>query len=197
MTTRTSTKTATFSRPFKLKGFEQPQPAGTYTVETEQELLDTVTSLAYRRTSTVMLLRAPGGKVTQAVTIDPAELDAALARDRQQDMSGADTSQVGASPRVAAASPGCDVEPQVGAMTKQELKAFDLSRIYREGWNTAKKQMAAGLVDADEPSVSAVNPHFATNARARWAKGFNEALGGRHSQTKTTTARHWWPQAAE
>ncbi len=143
MTTRTSTKTATFSRPFKLKGFEQPQPAGTYTVETEQELLDTVTSLAYRRTSTVMLLRAPGGngKVTQAVTIDPAELDAALARDRREDTSGAETSRAGASSR-AAASPGCDVEPQVGAMTKQELKAFDLSRILSRGLD--RRQEADG-----------------------------------------------------
>jgi hypothetical protein len=182
-----------------LKGFEQPQPAGTYTVETEQELLDTVTSLAYRRISTVMLLHAPNGngRVTQVVTIDPAELDAALARDRREDMSGANTSQIGASPRAAAASSGCDVEPQVGSMTKKESKAFELSRIYRDGWTTAKKQMAAGLVDADAPSVSAVNPHLTASERDRWAKGFNDALGGRQRKTKTTTARHWWSQIAE
>jgi hypothetical protein len=77
-------------------------------------------------------------------------------------------------------------------MTKKELKAFELSRIYREGWNTAKKQMAAGLVDADEPSVSALNPQRDETERARWAKGFNEALGGRHSLQKTAAAKHWW-----
>jgi len=82
-------------------------------------------------------------------------------------------------------------------MTKRELKAFELSRIYREGWTAAKKQMEAGLVDADEPSVSAVNPHFATDARARWAKGFSDALGGRQRKTRTAAARHWWSQIAD
>jgi len=77
-------------------------------------------------------------------------------------------------------------------MTKRELKAFELSRIYREGWTAATKQMATGLIDADEPSVSALNPHPAEPERARWAKGFNEALGGRHSLKKTATAKHWW-----
>jgi hypothetical protein len=77
-------------------------------------------------------------------------------------------------------------------MTQKELKAFDLSRIYREGWLAAKKQMAAGLVDADAASVSAVNPHFAAKARARWAKGFREALGGRRSRQKPAAAKHWW-----
>lgn len=80
------------------------------------------------------------------------------------------------------------------SMTTKELDAFRLSRIYREGWNAAKKQIAAGLVDADESSVSALNPHRTKTERARWAEGFDEALGGRHSQQKTTAAKHWRPQ---
>lgn len=76
-------------------------------------------------------------------------------------------------------------------MTKKELKAFRLSRIYREGWTTAKKQMEAGLIDADASSVSALNPHLADDERARWAKGFNDALGGKHGQQKAA-AKHWW-----
>jgi hypothetical protein len=77
-------------------------------------------------------------------------------------------------------------------MTKKELKAFHLSRIYRDGWTAAKRQMASGLVDADEPSVSALNPHRDAAERARWAKGFNEALGGRHSLKRSAPAKPWW-----
>ena len=56
-----------------------------YTVETEQEPLDMASILAYRRVSTVMHrcdLHATGGFI-RFVTIDPAELDAALARDAE------------------------------------------------------------------------------------------------------------------
>ena len=41
MTVRTTTKTVTFTRPFNLSGMEEMQPAGTYTVETDEELLQT------------------------------------------------------------------------------------------------------------------------------------------------------------
>ena len=39
---RTTTKMVTFARPFVLKGTDGPQPAGTYTVETEEEELPTL-----------------------------------------------------------------------------------------------------------------------------------------------------------
>ena len=83
MTTRVTTKTVVFSRPFILNEADSEQQPGIYTVETEEEPLDVITIAAYRRLSTVMNrydLHGPGG-FTRFITIDPAELDAALARD--------------------------------------------------------------------------------------------------------------------
>jgi hypothetical protein len=39
MTARTSRKSVTFTQPFSLSGIDEVQPAGTYTVETDEELL--------------------------------------------------------------------------------------------------------------------------------------------------------------
>jgi len=83
MTTRVTTKTVVFSHAFVLNEEDGEQQPGVYTVETEEEQLDVMSIAAYRRVSTVMNrydLRGPGGFV-RFVTIDPAELDAALARD--------------------------------------------------------------------------------------------------------------------
>lgn len=78
MTMRTSRKTVTFRRPFSLSGLDELQPAGTYTVETSEELLEAVSFPAWRRTATVILLRPQGGAVGlgQDLEIDPAELEA-------------------------------------------------------------------------------------------------------------------------
>ncbi len=57
MTTRTTSQTVTFRRPFKLSGADDVQPAGSYTIETDEEQLDT-SVLAYRRLAT--LFRLPG-----------------------------------------------------------------------------------------------------------------------------------------
>jgi hypothetical protein len=83
MTTRVTTKTVVFSRAFVLNEADGEQPPGIYTVQTEEEPLDVMTMTAYRRVATVMNrydAHGPGGFV-RFVTIDPAELDAALARD--------------------------------------------------------------------------------------------------------------------
>ena len=42
MTVRTTSKTVTFMHPFNLSGMDKMQPAGTYTVETDEELLQTL-----------------------------------------------------------------------------------------------------------------------------------------------------------
>jgi hypothetical protein len=60
MTMRTSRKTVTFRRPFSLSGIDEVQPAGTYTVETNEELIEGLSFPAWRRTGTVLLLRQPG-----------------------------------------------------------------------------------------------------------------------------------------
>ena len=67
-----------FARSFSLTGLDGLQPAGTYTIETEEELLEGLSFPAYRRIGAVMLLPAkPGSMATgQVVAVDPVELDA-------------------------------------------------------------------------------------------------------------------------
>lgn len=78
MTMRISRKSVTFRRPFSLSGIDEVQPAGTYTVETNEELIEGLSFPAWRRTATVLLLRhAPGsGGTSQDLDIDPRELEA-------------------------------------------------------------------------------------------------------------------------
>lgn len=85
MTIRTSTKTVTFKWPFFLSGFNEVLPAGAYTVETDEELLEGISFPAYRRILTVIHLHAKPGHpgLRQILTIDPNELDAALSRDQE------------------------------------------------------------------------------------------------------------------
>ena len=83
MSMRTSHKTVTFTRPFSLSALDEVQAAGTYTVETEEELLPGLSFPAWRRIATLIFLPSrPGGAfVEQVVNIDPLELEAAQARD--------------------------------------------------------------------------------------------------------------------
>ena len=83
MTVRTSRKSVTFTRPFSLSGIDQVQPAGTYTVETDEELLPGLSFPAYRRIATLIVLRSRGGGpiVEEVVNVDPLELQAAQERD--------------------------------------------------------------------------------------------------------------------
>ena len=85
MNTRTSNRTITFAHPFVLSGVEGVQPAGTYTIETDEEQLQTFSLPAYRWLSTLIRLPArPGGiQMTQVVNIDPVELADILAKDAQ------------------------------------------------------------------------------------------------------------------
>jgi hypothetical protein len=83
MTMRTSHKTVTFTQPFSLSAIGDVQAAGTYTVETNEELLQDVSFPAYRRLETLIFLPSrPGGALVQrVVNIDPLELEAAQKRD--------------------------------------------------------------------------------------------------------------------
>ncbi|HXP77592.1 MAG TPA: hypothetical protein VN823_25890 [Stellaceae bacterium] len=87
MVTRTTTKAVTLTRSFILSGLDGVQPAGTYIIETDEELIPTLSFTAYRRTATWLRLprrrsgaRPPAG-LSEIVAIDPVELDSALARD--------------------------------------------------------------------------------------------------------------------
>lgn len=83
MTMRTTTRNVVFTRPFVLRGIVEEQPAGTYTVETDEELIGNGPVTAYRRISTLIRLPGrPGSLVLeQVVDLDAAELAAALEKD--------------------------------------------------------------------------------------------------------------------
>ena len=80
---RTTQRTVVFARPFFLARLGKTQPPGTYTVETNEELMPTFLTSSYRRMSTFIYLHdVPGdASVTGIANIDPEELDAALALD--------------------------------------------------------------------------------------------------------------------
>jgi len=82
MTARTTSRTVIFLHPFILDGFTREVPAGSYLVETEEELMDTVLTQAWKRASTAIRLRTAAG--IQDILVDPEQLNAALLRDRAQ-----------------------------------------------------------------------------------------------------------------
>ena len=83
MTMRTTTDTVTFHRPFYLKGVDRLLPPANYRVVTDEELIEGLLS-AYRRTSTVILVRAESGCAVEMVTIDPSDLQAPMDRDARE-----------------------------------------------------------------------------------------------------------------
>jgi hypothetical protein len=83
MTIRTTSSTVRFSRPFALTGIDDEQPPGSYTLEIDEELLQTLSFPAYRRIATwIRLPPRPGStELARIVGIDPLELAALLALD--------------------------------------------------------------------------------------------------------------------
>lgn len=85
MPTRTTRSVVRFSSAFRLHGFDAPQPAGEYSVEQDEEQIEGISAIAYRRVATFIHLPAiaTGTLARQMVPIDPADLEAALTRDRE------------------------------------------------------------------------------------------------------------------
>ena len=83
MTIRTTETSVTFRRPFRLSSIDGLQPAGTYRLDTEDELIDGLSFNAYRHMATVLHLPADPapGRTRQVVQVDPRELASALAAD--------------------------------------------------------------------------------------------------------------------
>src|SRR5258708_14301930 len=83
MSIRTTSSTVRFSRPFILTGIGGKKPAGSYTVETDEELLQNVSVPAYRRISTLIRLppRPDSTELARIVDLDPVELAAIVASD--------------------------------------------------------------------------------------------------------------------
>jgi hypothetical protein len=79
-------KTITFRRPFSLSAVDKVLPSGTYTVDTDEERIDGLSFLANRRIATLLHLPSMSSRVgvTEIVTIDPLELEAALKRDHEE-----------------------------------------------------------------------------------------------------------------
>jgi len=83
---RTRRETVTFARPFRLRGVDEAQPAGAYVVQTDEEPIESLSFIAYRRVATVIFLPlARGGPGSfEAVQIDPQALEAALSADNTE-----------------------------------------------------------------------------------------------------------------
>jgi hypothetical protein len=83
MMNRTVSTLVTFRHPFRIEGVAELQPAGTYIVEIEEEQLQSVSFIAWRRLeTTIRLPRRPGGPMNdQVVTVDPKALEATLLLD--------------------------------------------------------------------------------------------------------------------
>jgi hypothetical protein len=83
MTTRTSSKTVTFARPFLLKGVDRMMTAGDYRVVTDEELIQELSFPVYRRVATMIFVPAASGHAFEMVTIDPRDLEDTQDRDAQ------------------------------------------------------------------------------------------------------------------
>ena len=83
MLTRTTTSTIVFRRPFHIAWIDHAFPAGSYEVVTEEEQLDGISFLAYRRLQTYIYRQSTGDRLGLEPTydVDPEDLAAALAQD--------------------------------------------------------------------------------------------------------------------
>lgn len=83
MTIRTTRDRVSFAQPFVLRGAGTVHPPGTYTVETDEELMEGLSFPAYRRVATTIFLPLhPGGSGSgEVLPVDPGDLAAALDRD--------------------------------------------------------------------------------------------------------------------
>jgi hypothetical protein len=86
---RTTRKSVTFLHPFSLAGIDEKLDAGTYIVETLEELIEGLSFIAYRRVSTTIMTAGKGYSqgARQVVTIDPRDLEAAQEQDAEMEIS--------------------------------------------------------------------------------------------------------------
>ena len=86
LTIRTTRTTVSFTNPFVLRSLEGVQPAGEYVVLLDDEQIEGLSRIAYRRVAT--LFQTPATSASrpsiQSFPISRTELDAALMKDRHQ-----------------------------------------------------------------------------------------------------------------
>lgn len=85
MASRTTQSVVHFSSAFSFAGLDAPQPSGDYRIDCDEESIEGISRLAWLRTSTFIHLPAIATQspTHQMVLIDPANLEAALEKDRQ------------------------------------------------------------------------------------------------------------------
>jgi len=83
---RTTQKVVCFKSAFSLPGFDAPQPPGEYFVDHDEEPIEGVSRIGWRRVATFIYLPAISARWSrqQMVPIDPAFLAAALEQDQVQ-----------------------------------------------------------------------------------------------------------------
>lgn len=79
MTIRTAHRIVKFSQPFTLGGIDGLLAPGAYDVDTDEESIENLSFLAWRRVATT--IRVDRNGVTETHRIDPVDLDASLLRD--------------------------------------------------------------------------------------------------------------------
>jgi hypothetical protein len=90
MTTRTRRKLMTFAQPFLLRVIDAVMPAGTYKIDIDEELIDGLSFLAYRRTATWIHLPSITTKTgcSQMILVQQSELEAGYESAKQPTASG-------------------------------------------------------------------------------------------------------------
>lgn len=81
MANRFHSEEVVFRRPFRLKGAAQAEPAGTYLVETEEELIEGLSFPAWHRVATTLSRQVPAGATRQVIPVAAKELAELQARD--------------------------------------------------------------------------------------------------------------------
>ena len=83
MSMRSTERTITFARSFRLSALDGPQPPGSYRLLTEEQRLEGLSFDAFQRVRTLLYLPANArpGQVREVIEVDPAEVAAALAAD--------------------------------------------------------------------------------------------------------------------
>lgn len=86
MDQRTTRHTLTFAKAFTIEGVEREQPAGAYQIEFDEEQIDGISFLAYRRVATRLRLAQdpdhPG--ITEIVEVPAAQVATLLALASQE-----------------------------------------------------------------------------------------------------------------
>ena len=80
--TRCTSVDITFAHAFSLQGVDGVVPAGTYRIDTEEEPIDGLSVLAWRRLATFIRIPVHRSGTVQSFLIDPKHLAAAVAQDR-------------------------------------------------------------------------------------------------------------------